>query len=143
MTYDWDNIKTSNKNWRKCRTRTNCVKHNSQSLEHNQYICYNDNKAFPQFNSFLNRVNEGDDLRLLGSTFQSYLALKYLIQSMSVRGRYVSLENIKVSCIIQICSRKLHSLFQEKDHECIWILQLKWIFNGIFNGIKCFVNAWV
>ena len=49
--------------------------------------------------SFLDRVNDRDDLRFSGSKFQRWLTL-YRIQSISVRGRYLSFENIKLSCTI-------------------------------------------
>ena len=40
---DRDKTQTSIKNWRECRRKTNCVKHNSLSSEHNSYICYTGN----------------------------------------------------------------------------------------------------
>ena len=50
-----------------------------------------------KFLSFLNRVNDGDGLRFSGF-------VRYRIQSISVRGTYVSFEIIKLSCIIYIYS---------------------------------------
>ena len=57
------------------------------------------------FISFLNRVNDGDDLRFSGNKFQSWLAFEFnRIRSISFRGRYVSFDINKLSCIMDICS---------------------------------------
>ena len=62
--HDRDKTQTSIINWQEFRRKTNCVKHNSLSSENNSH----------NFSSFLNRVNDGDDLRFSGSKFQSWLA---------------------------------------------------------------------
>ena len=56
--------------------------------------------------SFLNRVNDRDDYF---DAFKKKVTeligfVRYGIQSISVRGRYVSIDNIKLPCIIDIFS---------------------------------------
>ena len=62
-------------------------------------------RHYYNFTSFLDRFNDGDDLKFSGKKVPELVGfVRYWIQSISVWGRYVSFENIKLSCIIGICS---------------------------------------
>ena len=74
LTYDRDKTQTSIKNWRKCRRKANCVKYNSLSSELQRLL--EQLKYSHNFISFLNRVNDGGDLKFSASKFQSWFALQ-------------------------------------------------------------------
>ena len=68
-------------------------------------------KQTQNFISFLNIVNEGDNLRFQGSKLQSWLALQDTEFNPYLLGGYASAKNIKLSCIIDICSGREYFVY--------------------------------